>query len=123
MKKFFAVACIMLSSAVVVLATQTPDGHKDKAAPAAEAKAEAVVLKGNVVDSQTLESLTGVALEIVGTKTVVYTDFDGNFTITDLEPGYYNIVVRYVSYQGHLLENVYLNQGLNTLHQIKLMAN
>jgi hypothetical protein len=123
MKKLFAIAAMILLSTGVILGFGTPDGHKDKGAPATEAIAEAVVLKGNVVDSQTLESLTGVALEIVGTKAVVYTDFDGNFTIEDLEPGYYNIIVRYVSYQGHLIENVYLNLGLNTLHQIKLMAN
>jgi hypothetical protein len=113
MKNIIAIVSFMLMSTGILLGTNTPDGHKDKSAPAAEAKAQTVVLKGTVVDSQTLESLTGV----------VYTDFDGNFTISDLEPGYYNIIIRYVSYQGHLIENVYLNQGLNTLHQIQLIAN
>jgi hypothetical protein len=81
------------------------------------------VVKGNVIDSETSECLAGVALEIVGKEQVVYTDFDGNFIIRDIEPGYYNIIVRYVSYQGHLIENVYLQQGTNTIQPIKLIAN
>ena len=120
MKKIFWIVSAMMIATTALMAENTPV-EKDK--PAQNETAAQVVLKGNVVDSQTQESLAGVALEIEGTKLVVYTDFDGNFLIENLEPGYYTIVVRFVSYKPHLLEKVYLQPGTNNLQSIKLMAN
>ncbi len=96
---------------------------KEKRAPTKDGKTETVVLRGSVMDSETQECLTGVALEIAGTNLKVYTGFVGKFIINNLEPGNYNIIVRFISYQGHLIENVYLHQGVNTLQPIKLIAN
>ena len=96
---------------------------KEKSAQAKDGNTETVVLRGSVMDSETQECLTGVALEIAGTNLKVYTDFDGKFIIDNLESGNYNIIVRFVSYQGHLIENVYLHKGVNTLQPIKLIAN
>lgn len=123
MKNLFTILAALLIFSGSAVANNFADNHKDKSTPAKESSAEAAVLKGTVVDSQTLESLAGVSLEIEGKNIVIYTDFEGNFTIEELEPGYYNIIIRYVSYQGHLIENVYLTQGVNSLHQIKLISN
>lgn len=121
MKKVSLILLAFALTTSIAVAGITPS-DKEKTSPA-ETTASKVVVKGSVVDLQTKESLAGVALEIAGTKTVVYTDFDGNFEINNLEPGYYNIIVRIVSYQSHLIENVYLQQGNNTLQPIKLAAN
>jgi hypothetical protein len=122
MKKLIAIAALVFFAGTTI-ASELPDSKNVSSSPAASAKAEAVVLEGSIVDSQTQESLAGVTLEIVGTKTVVYTEFDENFSVADLVPGYYDIIIRYVSYQGHLIESVYLNRGLNTLPQIKMIPN
>lgn len=123
MKSIFVALTLLFVGTSIVFAGNDLTDKKDKTGATKETKVEAAALQGNVIDSQTNESLAGVAIEIEGANLVVYTDFDGNFIINELEPGYYNIVVRYVSYQGHLIERVYLQQGQNTLPSIKLMAN
>jgi hypothetical protein len=40
-----------------------------------------ITLKGNVIDNDSNESLSGVTLLIKGTSLGTSTDFDGNFTI------------------------------------------
>jgi len=122
MKKLIAFASLVLFTGTII-GSELPGDINVTTPPAVSAKAESVVLEGTIVDSQTMESLAGVTLEIVGTETAVFTDFDGNFSVTDLSPGYYDIIIRYVSYQGHLIERVYLNNGINTLPQIKMIAN
>jgi hypothetical protein len=117
-----AISLIVFGTSMVFAGNDLPT-KKDKSNASKETKAVVAAVTGNVTDSQTNESLAGVAIEIEGTNMVVYTDFDGNFVISDLEPGYYNIVVRFVSYQGHLIERVYIQQGQNTIPAIKLMAN
>ncbi len=117
---------LLLSIAIVLIGSFLAQAESTPVSKEKNSQSETTVqvtLQGNVIDSQTLESLAGVALEIAGTKAVVYTDFEGNFQITNLEPGYYNIVVRFVSYKPHLIENVYLQPGNNNLQSIKLMAN
>ena len=41
-----------------------------------------ITLKGNVIDNDSNESLSGVTLLIKGTSLGTSTDFDGNFTIS-----------------------------------------
>ena len=43
--------------------------------------AQQITLKGNVIDDDSNESLSGVTLLIKGTSLGTSTDFDGNFTI------------------------------------------
>lgn len=43
--------------------------------------AQQITLKGNVIDNDSNESLSGVTLLIKGTSLGTSTDFDGNFTI------------------------------------------
>lgn len=68
------------------------------------ATAPSVSVSGSVVDMATGEALTGVEISVEGTDTKVYTDFDGNFSISNLKPGDYNIVASYISYKKSLVE-------------------
>jgi len=75
------------------------DETKETPAPAS------VTISGNVVDMSTGEALTGVEIAVEGTNTKVYSDFDGNFTISDVKPGDYNIVASFISYKKSLVED------------------
>jgi len=55
-------------------------------------------ISGKVVDSE--ESLTGVKIILDGKETVVYTDFDGNFTIDNVLAGEHTISVSLVTYNN-----------------------
>jgi CarboxypepD_reg-like domain len=57
------------------------------------------VISGTVTDEKSGESLVGVEVKLEGTNQKAYTDFDGNFTFTDIKPGKYNIVATYISYK------------------------
>lgn len=64
-----------------------------------------ISVTGNVVDMVTGEALTGVEIIVEETDLKVYTDFDGNFTISNVKPGEYNIVASFISYKKSLVED------------------
>lgn len=61
---------------------------------------------GKVIDANTKEPLTGALVTIEGTSFTGYTDFDGNFFITNVPVGKYNITAHLVSYQSVALRSV-----------------
>ena len=48
-------------------------------------------ISGVVVDAETDEPLFGVTVLVEGTAKGVVSDFDGNFTIPNMEPGDYTL--------------------------------
>jgi len=58
-----------------------------------------VNVTGNVTDEITGETLTGVEVILEKTGKKVYTDFDGNFSFSNITTGKYDITIRYISYQ------------------------
>ena len=75
---------------------------------------------GTVIDNYSGESLAGVAVSIEGTDTKVYTDLDGNFTISDIKPGKYNLILSMISYKNSFVENIELLANENEKLEIKL---
>ncbi len=72
-------------------------------------------LTGSVVDEKNNESLAGAAIVVDGKK--YYSDLDGNFSIKDVKPGKYELVVELISYepvsmQVELVKNEKINIGL-----------
>ncbi|TXJ60869.1 TonB-dependent receptor [Prevotella brunnea] len=61
---------------------------------------------GNVYEAKTNLPIIGATIEIEGDKPVAVTDIDGNFTITDLKAGKYNLIVRYVGYKTKKIDGV-----------------
>ena len=55
-------------------------------------------ISGVVVDAETDEPLFGVTVLVEGTAKGVVSDFDGNFTITNMDPGDYNLKLSYTGY-------------------------
>lgn len=69
-------------------------------------------VSGQVLDKTTNEALAGVAVIANGQK--VYTDFDGNFTVSNLCGDKCTIVVSQISYEPQVLElNLQNAQSLN----------
>jgi len=68
-------------------------------------------ITGVVVDAETGETLIGVNVVIEGTTTGAATDIDGRYTIPGLEPGTYNLVVSYISFQKQTITGVQLSAG------------
>ncbi|HPJ78976.1 MAG TPA: TonB-dependent receptor [Prolixibacteraceae bacterium] len=60
-------------------------------------------IRGTVRDGKTGETLVGAQLLIQGTTRGTITDFDGNFTLTDVAQGSYNLVVAFISYENQII--------------------
>lgn len=93
---------------------------KDAEAPAI-ATVTTVSLNGKVIDFNSGEALTGVEVCIEGTSIKAYTDFDGNFEISNVKPGKYNLIASYISYNKSLIENFKVEEVKNTV-DIKLQT-
>lgn len=97
---------IILSLAFVVFVGMAYADNEGTTSNASEASAiEMVSFSGTVMDFASGEVLTGVEVTIEGTDIKTYTDFDGNFTIDNVEPGKYNIIASYISYEKSFIEN------------------
>ena len=69
-----------------------------------------VQLTGSIVDDKNQETLAGVAVYVDGKK--YYSDFDGNFSISDIKPGKHQIKVELISYEPATIE-IEVNQDEN----------
>jgi hypothetical protein len=58
-----------------------------------------VAISGLVCDEASGESLAGVEVKIEGTDIKTYTDFDGRFTLKNVNLGEYQVVTNYISYE------------------------
>ena len=63
---------------------------------------EKVQLTGSVVDDNNNEALAGATVYVDGKK--YYSDLDGNFSISDIKPGKYQIKVEFISYKTVTVE-------------------
>lgn len=80
-------------------------------------------ISGKVADKQTGENLAGVLLSIKDTGIKVYTDFDGNFSFENIEPGTYTIEVNYISYSVDETQKVICSAGVDTRLNIEIKSN
>ena len=68
-------------------------------------------ISGTVVDSQLGEPLIGVNVVIEDAIKGTATDIDGRFTIRNVEPGTYTLVVSYLSFATQMITNVVVENG------------
>ena len=73
--------------------------------------ADQVTFTGKVKDDRSGEFLAGVMVIPEGTDQVTYTDFDGEFVLSGLMPGKYNIKLEMISYADKRLEAVEVGSG------------
>jgi len=69
----------------------------------ATVKAQTGVIKGTITDANTKETLIGATVALQGTTNGAVTDFDGNFRIEKVQPGSYNLVISYISYDSQIV--------------------
>tara|TARA_B100000508_G_scaffold85763_1_gene66732 strand:+ start:41582 stop:44476 length:2895 start_codon:yes stop_codon:yes gene_type:complete len=77
-------------------------------------------IRGGVLDANTGEFIPGVKVKVEDQKKGAYSDIDGRFDIS-IEPGSYNLVVTFMSYDTVRVENVTVVSGeVNVLDDILL---
>lgn len=77
-------------------------------------------LKGNVVDKISHEGLSFASVAIEGTTYGTVSDVDGNFLISGLEPGTYNVKASLLGYQAVTLFDVRVNNAKATILHFEL---
>ena len=77
-------------------------------------------IRGQVIDDETGEGLFGATAVVVGTTTGGAADFDGNYNITNLDPGVYDVQFSFVSYQTQTVTGIEVTAGEVTLINIRL---
>lgn len=112
MKKIL-IGFLSLMLAIAVVAEEKKDGKTNILTDDA-----AVAISGTVLDSASGELLVGVEVTLEGTEAKTYTDFDGNFSFKNLQPGEYKLVTNYISYKNSS-EKLKVDQGKNDVN-IKL---
>lgn len=84
-------------------------------------KKTTTLVQGQVMDLTSGESIAGAEVKIKGSTKRTYTDFDGNFSFQNMEPGNYDIIVSYISYNKSLLEDIEVTSGQSENLRVKLV--
>ncbi len=79
-----------------------------------------MVISGTVIDQQTGEPLTGVAIKHPSSGIEVITDFDGFFSISAPRQGINELTVTYVSYEQMKLNRVVVREDETKELNIKM---
>jgi len=88
-----------------------------RALPGAETNG---AIGGRIVDAENLQPLIGVHVLVEGTARGAATDTAGYFEITNLEPGSYNLSIRYLGYRTVLKANVIVNPKRKTILHVEM---
>lgn len=78
-------------------------------------------ISGTVMDKSSGENLAGVEIRVENTDIVCYSDLEGNFTIDELKPGSYNLILSYISYNKSFVENIQVDVGENKKLNVHLI--
>ena len=78
------------------------------------------VILGKISDKKDNEPLTGAAIFIEGTSKGSTADIDGNYKLSGVSPGKYNLKVSYVSYKTITIPNVVVENGTPTVLNVEL---
>lgn len=68
-------------------------------------------IQGKITDASNSDPLIGVVVKIQGTNQGAVSDLDGNYEISDLKPGNYNIEFSYVGYNSKTVNDVKVKAG------------
>lgn len=77
-------------------------------------------ITGVVKDATTAEFIIGANVYIQGTTVGSATDFDGKFSIPNVKPGTYNLVVSFITYKTHVIPDVVVESGKITTVTVDL---
>ncbi|MBN1115979.1 MAG: carboxypeptidase-like regulatory domain-containing protein [Bacteroidales bacterium] len=77
-------------------------------------------IAGKIYDAKTNETLIGATVVINETTKGTITDFDGNFSLENVNPGTYNLLISYVSYKTLEVKSIAVTSGQATNLNIKM---
>lgn len=82
-------------------------------------------IKGQITDKQSKELLAGATVVIIGAenKFIASTDAQGNFRISEVPAGRYDLKVNYIGYKEIIIPNVQLTAGKEVSLDIELEEN
>lgn len=83
--------------------------------PSSDSEPSKVSLQGTVLESETSEPIPGATVYIENLDLKVFTDFDGNFSLENLQPGRYTLRVSFPSFSEKTLKNIEFVPGGNSL--------
>lgn len=66
----------------------------------------ALEVQGILIDQDTGEPLSGAAIRVVGTDIVVYSGFEGDFSLQSLPAGIKEIEISFVSYRKKIIREL-----------------
>ncbi len=101
---------ILAIISIVVLTATTAFATNDNV----ETPAATTTLSGQVFDKATGEALAGVKIILDENATEVYTDLDGNFTISEVTTGTHEIKADLISYKSEQ-KSIEVNSAANNL--------
>ena len=78
------------------------------------------IISGKVIDLKTKEPVIGANAVIEGTTVGAATDLDGNFTIANVKPGTYAIIVSSITYKTQTVRDVITESASKTSLEISL---
>jgi CarboxypepD_reg-like domain/TonB dependent receptor-like, beta-barrel/TonB-dependent Receptor Plug Domain len=78
-------------------------------------------IKGKVTDASNNEAVPFANILVMGTQIGAVTDFDGNFLITGLEPGYVSLRASFVGYQTKISSDVLVSNNNIPFIEISLV--
>ena len=84
------------------------------------ASAQTGVIKGQILDAETKETLPGVNILIKGTSFGAATDIDGYYEIRSIRPGQYSLEISYVGYERRLYTGIKVVENEETLLNVEL---
>ena len=79
-------------------------------------------IKGKITDLQTGEPLVGANVVVSGTSLGAATDVKGEYTISNLDAGVYELKSSYLGYKTVTISNVRVNAELTTVVNFQLPA-
>lgn len=85
---------------------------------------QAQVVRGTVIDSESLTSLPGATVVVVGSDPIMgtTTDLDGRFELKDILPGRFSLQVRMLGYEEQFLSGLVLTSAKDLMLEIKLQG-
>ena len=68
-------------------------------------------IKGKITDAGNSEPLVGATVKVTGKPLGALADLDGNYEITDIDPGVYTMEFSYIGYTPKTLKDIVVTAG------------
>ena len=82
--------------------------------------AQTGIIKGSIKNQINNEALPSVTVIIQGTNIGTLSDFDGNYILDKLKPGFYNVEFKYIGYKSKVLYEVQVSNSKPAIFDVEL---